>query len=94
MTEIAEKKQALNVTGKSPAERAKEFEALNHLLQYKISDIVQGSCIIPGFEKAPYKKAKPKAQPKPTTDDSELELELELEAEALILELELMEMDV
>ena len=68
--EVKEKKSTLQVEGKTPEDRAKEFSRLNYLLEYTVDEV---------------KVAEPKAPPM-TSNESELELEalaLELELELL-----------
>lgn len=70
--EIKEKKSALNVVGKTPSERAKEFAKLNYLLEYKMDDVDPLSCEIPDFN----------------SDDELLLAELEAEAILILLMLQ------
>ncbi len=47
MEEIAEKKKAMQVQGKSIEDRVKDFESLNYLLDYKFTDVDPAVCELP-----------------------------------------------
>jgi predicted ABC-type ATPase len=51
--EIVAKKEALKVNGQPPEQRAKEFAALNYLLDYKAKQVTSGQCAIPAPGEAP-----------------------------------------
>jgi len=50
MKEIKEKKDKLNVVGLSAIERAKDFQKLNYLLDYKMTDVDISVCEIPEYK--------------------------------------------
>lgn len=51
--EIVAKKEALKVNGQPPEQRAKEFAALNYLLDYKAKQVTSGQCALPQPGEAP-----------------------------------------
>ena len=56
--EIAERKKAMQVKGKSIADRVNEFDDLNYLLDYKFTEVDPSVCEIPDRKKKPsYAKA-------------------------------------
>jgi hypothetical protein len=78
ISEVYLKKSALSVTGKSPLERAIDFEKLNYLMRYRLDEMPQSmSCTIPS------------AKPDEDNED-DLEFVLLLEVEALEIELSLL----
>lgn len=83
--DIESKKSALNVTGKTPSERAKEFAQLNYLLSFLMKDIDPGQCSIPSPKMGRTKKAIP-VETKKIGEDL---LIAEAEAEAILILLEL-----
>lgn len=82
--EIQTKKSALNVEGKTAAERAIEFSNLNYLLAYRMDDITPGSCAIPSEDYDPAPAIKKLIEPQTGIDELQIEMELlELELQLL-----------
>ena len=73
--EIAEKKKAMAVQGKSIADRVKDFKELNYLLDYKFTDVDPLVCEIP--KKGLKPKVEKGKQPGNGQDDFKFKLQLQ-----------------
>ena len=81
--EIAERKKAMQVKGKSIADRVSEFDDLNYLLDYKFTEVDPSVCEIP--DKVKSKKLKVRSD-----DDFKFKLQLKTrtaKAKLLLLDL-------
>ena len=78
--EIAERKKAMNVKGKSIADRVSEFEGLNYLLDYKFTEVDPSICEIPDRKKKPSYafNHQSKSEGDQASDDKDFKFKLQL----------------